>query len=194
MNDTENESTELVNKWFKIITVIAFLSVICVYFTAQDAGNSKSLHAAQKNLYTSRIFYTPGQVFDEWVRLESADTSWYEELPNCPEEIEMVSAERGAALVVHPDTEIWNPVSRAGTLHGKAIYAIRSRPINNSSSQCTYDKNGKLYVSKIPEAGTADFFSPSVSRYLHHIYDVEPYILARDLNRVSEYYMVRPPK
>tara|TARA_R110002095_G_scaffold60805_2_gene51622 strand:- start:2459 stop:3034 length:576 start_codon:yes stop_codon:yes gene_type:complete len=190
----ENENTRLIDKWFKIITVIAFLSAMFVYFIPQDTEDSKSLQAAQRSLHASHILYTPDQLLDEWVRLGSEDTYWYEELPKCPVEIAITNGENGQTLVIHPDPEVWGPVSRAGMLHGKAIYAVRSKPIQNSSSQCTYDKDGKLYSSKIPEAGTSDFYSPSISKYLHYIYDVEPYILARDLNRVSDYYNVRPPK
>lgn len=95
---------------------------------------------------------------------------------------------------MHPNPEKWYAVSRAGTLHGNAQYEVRSKPVGHASSQCTYNQNGALYQAQFPEAGTADFYSPAVSKYLHHIYDVEPYILARDLGRIPDYYKARPPK
>lgn len=190
----ENEATILINKWFRIITAFTVISAICMYLTSQNTTDTKSLQAAQRNLSLSHIFYTPDQLLDEWVKLESADTNWHEALPKCPQNISLKYNIGGQVSVIHPDLEKWTPVGRAGSLHGEATYAIRSIPTLHSSSQCTYDSDGKLYASQLPEAGSADFYSPSKSKYYHHIYDVEPYVLARELNRISDYYKARPVK
>ncbi len=190
----EKEATVLINKWFRITAAFSVLSVIILFLNSYDTNGSKSLQSAQRSLYSSYIFYTPDQLLDEWVKLESVDTNWHEVLPKCPENIVLKYGAIGQVLVIHPDPEKWTPVSSAGTLHGEATYAIRSIPTLHSSSQCTYDREGKLYSLQVPEAGTADFYSPSKSKYLHHIYDVEPYVLARELNRISDYYKARPAK
>lgn len=191
-----------------ITTTLLLLSALSVFLYTQKSTriiitniqatlateNLKSLQSAQRSLSLNHIFYTPNQLLDEWITLQNKDKNWHKNLPYCPEEIILKQHSNGEILVIHPNPKIWHSVTLSGSLHGKAIYELRSRPIENSSSQCTYNKEGKLYKSEIPEAGSSDFYSPSVNRYLHHIYDVEPYILARALKRSDVYYKARPPK
>lgn len=171
--------------------IMTVISGVFAYFTPE---NSRSLQAAQKSLHARHILYTPKQLFEEWLKLESEDTHWHTALPKCPKEIKLKDNGAGQVLVIHSDPQKWNPITNAGSLHGKASYAMRSTPVGHSSSQCTYDVDGKLYESEIPESGSADFYSPAVSKHLHHIYDVEPYILAQKLGLIPEYYRVRPVK
>jgi hypothetical protein len=156
--------------------------------------SSKSLQSAQQSLSLNHILYTPDQVLDEWLRLENEDTRWHEALPECAKEIIIKQQPNGEVLITQPNPEIWYPVGLSGILHGGATYEVRSLPVEKSSSQCIYDQNGQLYKYKNPEAGSSDFYSINLNEYLHYIYDVEPYLLARALKRSEDYYKARPPK
>jgi hypothetical protein len=156
--------------------------------------SEKSLQSAQQSLSLNHILYTPDQLLDEWLRLENKDRNWHEALPECPKKLTLNSQPSGEALVVNPNPETWYPATLPSSLHGKGAYEIRSLPVEGSSSQCIYSQNGKLYAHEIPEAGSSDFYSINTNEYLHYIYDVEPYLLARALKRSEDYYKARPPK
>jgi hypothetical protein len=156
--------------------------------------NLKSLQSAQRSLSSNYLFYTPEQVLDEWLRLESHDTNWHKSLPKCPEQIRLKQQPSDRPLAVNPDPEIWYPATLPSSLHGKGAYEIRSIAVKDASSQCIYDQNGQLFSHEIPEAGSADFYSINANEYLHYLYDVETYLLARALKRSEDYYKVRPPK
>ena len=58
-------------------------------------------------------------------------------------------------------------------------------------NQCTYTKNGRL-ISLIPSAGSADYYGPNNNQALHYSHDVETFFKAEKLNRIRDYYSVRP--
>ena len=59
-------------------------------------------------------------------------------------------------------------------------------------NQCIYDKCGRLLTS-IGSAGTADWYSPGLfGDKLHNKHDIIPYNLAKSLDRILDYYKVRP--
>ena len=66
-----------------------------------------------------------------------------------------------------------------------------NRNIGPQGNQCTYDSKGKLLTSP-PAAGSVDWFSPTYDKGLHWDHDVAPFFLAARLNRISDYYLVRP--
>ncbi|MFC6671373.1 RHS repeat-associated core domain-containing protein [Marinobacterium aestuariivivens] len=129
--------------------------------------------------------YTDTQVFDEWLKLERANTDWRKELPSCPSSLNMCL-----------DPEKWNKPTTANHLHPGGALEIRSKTTpGGHSSQCVYDTNRELMTS-IPAGGTADFkacprppFCPS-----HFFHDVQPFNLADKLERIHDYYDVRPIK
>lgn len=190
-----------------IILPFCFLSLVClagsnkrtdtlqnVIATLSFSKDPQTLQGIQNILSQNKIVYSPDQFLDEWIKQNADSTAWQKGLPECPKTITIKYSPKNIPLVIHPDPETWNPVSGAGRLHGNSVYELRSVPIGNASTQCTYDREGRLYHSEIPEAGSADYFAPVLNRYLHYIYDVEPYILARALAREEDYYKVRPVK
>ena len=159
------------------------------------ADNPQSLSGAVKIKAQKTIIYTPTAVFSEWIEQNKDNTAWHSSLPACPAKVEIKYTNNKIPQVIHPDPAIWLPLGRAGKLHGSAIYQTRSFPLDNKAgSQCTYDAQGNLYKNAVPEEGTADFISPSVSRYLHYIYDVEPFFFSVLLSAQKDYHQVRPSK
>jgi hypothetical protein len=154
----------------------------------------KSLQSAQRSLSSTHLLYTPEQILNEWLRLETQDTNWHDSLPKCPEQILLKQQPNDKPLAVNPSPEIWYPATLPSSLHGKGAYEIRSIAVETASSQCIYDQAGQLFAHEIPEAGSADFYSINANEYLHYLYDVETYLLARALKRSEDYYKVRPPK
>ncbi len=152
-------------------------------------------------------FYSDTQVFDEWLRLEQADTSWQEGLPGCPSN---VTPEKGYL----PDggEGQWNalaPVNQwaEGLYHPgtEEAYSMRSKPNEDGAGcQCIYTSDGRLarqgeYQRPVrgamqDRAGTMDRVSPSVSVLRHRQEDVRPYTLAGRLGRLADYFSVRPLK
>ncbi len=92
------------------------------------------------------------------------------------------------------DPTQWSEPKKANPLHPGGVYEIRSNTTaSGHSNQCIYDANGDLMTS-IPAGGTADFRAcpnpPFCAGHFHH--DVRPFQLADDLDRVDDYYSVRP--
>ena len=137
--------------------------------------------------------YTLSQIFSEWVAIESKNTSWIKTLPPCPLQIVMRCTAHGVEAV-NPDKRVWEAITSIGMnslFHPGATYEMRSQPVGNSSTQCTYNERGRLIVDERPAAGTADLFAPRFGKQ-HFAHDVKPYLAARQLGRIDDYYEVRP--
>ena len=76
--------------------------------------------------------------------------------------------------------------------HPGAAFEMRSnKSAGPHGNQCIYDSTG-LIITKMPGAGSADWFGPNYSFSGHQGHDVKTYNLAKKLGRVSDYYAVRP--
>jgi RHS repeat-associated protein len=152
--------------------------------------------------------YSDTQVFNEWLRLERADTSWQEGIPNCPNR---VRAEAG--YVHNNDGEAWRPLEEVGFFEGRyhpdAKLSMRSQPNEaGAGCQCIYERNGVLveqgqFTKRVrgnmqDRAGSMDRVSPGsiftdpMGVLDHRANDVSTYDLAGKLNRLGEYFEVRP--
>ena len=136
------------------------------------------------------IPYTFEQIFDEWLRMEKKSGEWWKELPKCPCCLEFENESPK-----NPDPKKWElPKVSTNPWHPGAKYEMRSKVADSQEprgNQCMYDENGHLLTSP-PAAGSADFVSPNASSLKHSLHDVAPYIIAEQLNRINEYYSVRP--
>jgi RHS repeat-associated protein len=163
------------------------------FFTLGDAKDSLKEKGTTKNdkgtLYDS---YTDTQIFNEWLRLERQDMDWTNELPLCPRKISIKDKQ-----CTNPDTSVWkNPTAYSGEEHFGASYEMRSiRTPGNHANQCMYDSNGDIMTDR-PAAGSADFVSVNdTSKYLsagHGGHDLLTYYAAVKLDRIDDYYSVRP--
>jgi RHS repeat-associated protein len=154
--------------------------------------------------------YSDTQVFNEWLRLERADTSWQEGLPGCPSR---VRAEAG--YLPEAGSSVWRPLGEMGSAEnaydpGDNLFSMRSKPNEvGAGCQCIYDNTGAIvrqgaFREDVGEymqdrAGTRDRITPSGrgiwwlnSVFAHREHDVQTYDLAGKLNRVDEYFEVRP--
>lgn len=143
--------------------------------------------------------YTNEQIFNEWLFLELDQGPWWNSLPECPEQLCILDDGKAE----NPDSKVWSDpnVNFIGGIvlsifHPGSEFEIRT--ISGAAgaphgNQCTYDKKGKL-IEDIPAAGTADLYGPNnpggFSKHQDH--DVATYKLADKLNRVADYYLVRP--
>lgn len=175
-------------------TRFPFTKIIDNIHVTFNPTHLKSLQSAQTSLSKRYIIYTPEQIFNEWLRLEAENKTWHENLPACPKALTLTLLDTGETIASPPDPENWYPTSKPSSLHGESKYELRSKPVGISASQCIYDSHGTLFATKMPEAGSSDLYSINVDEYLHYLYDVEPYLLARELERSADYYLVRPPK
>ncbi len=133
--------------------------------------------------------YSKQQIFDEWIRLERKrikDDDWTKKLPNCPKTLSGCVG------------EAWEKPSNSIKIkwfHPGASWEVRSKSFSGHSTQCTYNKKGVLLVEP-PAAGSADFKActnpPWCGEHIDH--DVIPFNLADDLDRIDDYYDVRPVK
>lgn len=150
--------------------------------------------------------YSRNQVFDEWLSLERASTSWQAGLPKCPPCL----AASGAS-VANPDPAIWDDPhtpTNAAKFHPGGVWEIRTKNANSSGAgnQCIYDSAGALIVTG-PGIGTADRVQVSgiagtIWNWMwetgHIGHDVTPFDYAYDMDggthgtRVSQYVSVRP--
>ena len=135
--------------------------------------------------------YTDAQTFDEWIRLEKSNGAWWTALPKCPAKICIRSHSP-----VNPDPQKWKNPNEINIVtkhyHPGARYEMRSNPsLGVYGNQCTYDAEGDI-LTNIPAAGTVDFYSPGVNFWGHQYHDVYTFDLAKKLNRIKDYYSVRP--
>ena len=153
-------------------------------FSLDDARKSlkdRNIEPANKGLLWDS--YSDTQVFDEWLRLERGDTKWLEELPPCP-----------GSLNICLSSDTWNKRTKANKYHKPGVYEIRSKTTaGGHSNQCVYDRKGNLIASP-PAAGSADYRACPNPPFCigHYDNDVKPYELAKDLDRINDYYDVRP--
>ena len=146
-----------------------------------------------------RASFTDQEIFDEWMILEGADTSWQNGLPKCP----LTLCQRDPEIWDEPH-EPFNPEK----YHPGGVWEIRTLKANSSGAgnQCIYDADQKLITSgdgkgsadRIQAEGAAativNFFSDSG----HIGHDVSPFDLAYDLDgggfgsNVRRYLSVRP--
>lgn len=84
-------------------------------------------------------------------------------------------------------------VTDAKKFHPGGVWEIRSpRKANGSGHQAIYDKDGVLMMN-IPSAGTVDRYSGTFGTLIkHYDHDVDTYNLAKKLNKIVDYYTVRP--
>ena len=150
-------------------------------FTLSDARDSLILSQPS---YSHRSYWPNSELFDEWLRLERAKREWLKELPECPCEIDAASGDG------------WYPMAPANSEHPGGVWEVRSWPTAGShASQCVYNGAGRL-MTNIPAAGTADYryFSRlNPLTYIPHLtHDLQPWYMAKELGRESDYYDVRP--
>lgn len=176
--------------------------------TLEEAYNSlatrkiPALDSKGRPLYPThsgfRIPYSSCQIFDEWLRLERKNTAWLKELNDrkCPATLQQVKDDRK-----NNKNTLWEEPSNfmVEVFHKGATTQVRSKTTKGGhSNQCTYDDKGRLMLT-IPAAGSADYKACTNALTcwwkegeLHYAHDVATYKLAEQLDRVSDYYSVRP--
>ena len=60
------------------------------------------------------------------------------------------------------------------------------------SNQCAYNAALGKIETDYPEAGSADYWAVNTSKGSHYDHDVAPFNLAWWLDKISDYYSVRP--
>ncbi|OVE77853.1 hypothetical protein BVX99_01470 [bacterium F16] len=165
--------------------------------------------------------------FDIWVKWEKKLGQWWTSLPECPKKICFKKGMGGARggpmrlLPVNPDPKKWKnpgkPSDAEELLHDGTHWSMRSKPVGKHANQCTYGKrytNSKGTWADLlttpPSSGTVDYRHSGLSSvYGHYKHDVEPVILAHNLDfpgnpislgsgtlqvgaNVREYLKVRP--
>ena len=142
--------------------------------------------------------YSKQQLFDEWVELERADTSWLATIPDCPDKICVVNGQPKDC-----NNGQWESIDEADQQYHKgAKWCMRSNTYRGAGQQCCYDKDGKL-ITDGTGAGTPDRYAPAVLNgiyLMHYIHDVVPYYYALELDGDEEagphflkYLQARPP-
>ena len=155
---------------------------------AEDSLNKKGVPKAIHTWHGDR--YSDEQLFNEWLALERSRGAWWKDLPKCPSRICI----RKDGTPVNPDPSTWLSPKDPGANrdnHPGAVYEMRSKPVGHYSNQCIYDSAGNLMTVQ-PSAGTVDFYSMPKHWWNHGLHDWYPFIYARGLNRISDYYSVRP--
>ena len=126
-------------------------------------------------------------IFNEWLRLEENDMSWFDEIDKqCP-------------CTLFDDADGWSPPRPVSQkFHPGGTWERRKDAPSSGSglmpgSQCVYDAQGRLMTAS-PSAGTADRYAPSsVGGVIQHFrHDVVPFNGAADLGRIDDYNRVRP--
>lgn len=168
-------------------------------YTLADAENSlkqRGVMGEQRTWHGER--YSDAQVFEEWLSLERSRGAWWTNLPKCPSKLCI----RKDGTPANPDSATWIvSSSHSATLaryHPGGVHELRSRPVGHSGNQCVYDASGVL-MRNIPSAGTVDYYAPGYSwvglvdvLVGHYPHDVNTFELSKSLNRISDYYSVRP--
>ena len=141
--------------------------------------------------------YSGQQLFNEWVVLEKADSSWLATIPNCPDKICVVNGQPKDC-----NNGKWESIDEASKkYHPGASWCMRSKTSSGSAQQCCYNEEGDLVKSGI-SAGTPDRHAAVFLNGLylkHYFHDVAPFEIAYRLDGESEganilaYLSVRPP-
>jgi RHS repeat-associated protein len=115
-------------------------------YTLDDAKTSLETNGVPK---TGSIFgipvYSDKQVFDEWLRLEHKNGSWWTSLPKCPASI--CIDKKGKPR--NPDKDKWDDPKKGGVIlakyHPGGTYEMRTSKSASGDphgNQCIYDKKG----------------------------------------------------
>jgi hypothetical protein len=191
-------------------------SLNAAYFvpTGRDPFGLTTLQDAIDSLHRQGI-QNPSkqQIFDEWLKLDNSGGSFWKQLPKCPCKIKVKYHTHtdcygeiwDTHVVGNPDPAKWNdpgvPASAEEKLHPGIAFSMRSKG-GPPTNQCTYDSQGNLFTQP-PQAGTVDQERPGLPHPLpHYSNDVEPIILAAELdggckveifNPFSECKLLSPP-
>lgn len=157
---------------------------------AEDSLTRKKAPKMEHRWYGDR--YSDTQIFEEWLALERTRGAWWSSLPRCPSKLCI----KKDGTPVNPDPKVWNEPSKnslfLGRYHPGGEIEMRSLPVGNHATQCVYDKNGNLMAGP-PSGGTVDWRHTGPDYFFGHgPHDVETYKLAEKLNRINDYYSVRP--
>lgn len=141
--------------------------------------------------------YSNTQKFNMWLRMEKEclkKTRWIDELNDrkCPATLQEIERDGEE----NPKSTVWEKPSdnpKVSVFHWGATWEVRSKPTKNyHANQCTYDKNKRL-LKNLPAAGSADFKACTEQECKQHYeHDVVTFVLAKKLNRINDYYSVRP--
>lgn len=134
--------------------------------------------------------YSDRQLFEEWLRLERLRGAWWRHLPKCPSKLCI----RADGTPANPDPDKWKEPERMflnRLNHPGGYFEMRSQPVGQIANQCIYDSAG-LLMQNMPSAGTVDFFSFPDDIWGHRAHDLLPFEKARSLDRIPDYYSVRP--
>jgi RHS repeat-associated protein len=134
--------------------------------------------------------YSNTQLFDEWLRLERADTAWLGTISECPDKICVINGEPKNC-----DVGGWSGLSEASQrFHPGADYCMRSEG-GASGQQCCYkktdDPNWLELIKSGVAAGTPDRIAAGGLGHFNH--DVATYTMSERLGRTGDYLSVRPP-
>lgn len=155
-------------------------------FTLNDAIDSLIKRGVDGDTFIGDYTYSDTQIFNEWLRLEQTNTEWLKELPGCPRKIYFCGDDP-----INPDSNTWEDIGSSNKYHPGAEYETRSKTTpGGHTNQCTYDRRGNV-LSTIPAAGSADLKAGGFNTG-HYFHDVDPFYMARDLERLEDYYSVRP--
>lgn len=140
------------------------------------------------------------------MQLEEANTGWREGIPACPSSVLPETGYRPEGA--EAEWRDLKPVGRReGAYHPGAVYSMRSQPNEfGAGCQCIYDEQGRIveqgdYTEVVggavqDRAGTMDRYSPNrtdpIGLWRHFRHDVEPYNRAGRLDRLDDYFRVRP--
>ena len=136
--------------------------------------------------------YSDSQLFTEWLALERTRGAWWTSLPRCPSRLCI----RKDGTPANPDALKWKQPERGGNIlqryHPGGVFEMRSVPVNGHGNQCVYDANGHILVGP-PSGGTVDWRTPGIDYpWGHGPHDVKTYEASEKLNRVPDYYSLRP--
>jgi len=156
------------------------------------AGSNEYLYAHSDPLTNNDPsgLIPPCDPCDMWLR-DNSDTSWTEDLPDCPCALPL----SGGSPVYGPgglDDDVWQEPGSPG-LHDGARWCTRSRADATptaSSQQCCYDQSGSL-ITHGAGTGTPDKHAPIGigGTLLHFIEDVVPFGHCS----LEDYHTARPP-
>jgi len=120
---------------------------------------------------------------DQW-RHDNEDTSWTDDLPDCPCTI--------GTSFANPDDDRWNDPEPSPPTHPVTTVCMRSKGVRGEpGQQCCFDSSGDL-VNEGPGAGTPDLVAPGRgggSTIDHRIEDLLPFYLCS----LDDYLDLRPP-
>ncbi|GBC63574.1 RHS repeat-associated core domain-containing pro tein [Desulfonema ishimotonii] len=147
-----------------------------------DFGDSSFRAKQLRKLWLKKYNVTLKKVFEIWFEWEKRREKWWINLPPCPRNLCLNDDK--ASCPNNPDKEKWYDPKKPGYaelyLHPDISWSMRSKPdAMGHTNQCTYDQNGKLFLTP-PQSGTVDWFRSGT--WTHYYHDVEPIYLANSLD------------